>query len=238
MWLWIVAALAAYFVKGLCGFANTPVFSAILGFSLDNIDISPVELLVGYPTNIILTIRNRKQLDAGIVLPLAVLVLAGSIPGVFLLKNINAQYIKIIFGFAIVLVGVELFLRDRNILRIKESKALLWLTGLISGMLCGLFGIGILLVAYVSRVTGSSREFKANINAVFTIENTFRIILYIASGVISLNCVKQALMLYPFMLIGLLSGIKVGDRINERNAKMLVILLLIISGIIQIISNL
>ena len=94
MTLWIIATLAAFFVKGLCGFANTLVFTSVLGFGIANVNISPVELVLGYPTNLIMTWKNRKQLKVGVYLPLALLVLAGSIPGAFLLKNINIQYLK------------------------------------------------------------------------------------------------------------------------------------------------
>ena len=63
MYLWIIAAFTAYFIKGLCGFANTLVFTSILSFGAANANISPVELLIGYPTNFILTWKNRKSLD-------------------------------------------------------------------------------------------------------------------------------------------------------------------------------
>lgn len=36
MGLWILATLSAFFVKGLCGFANTLVFTSILGFGSSN----------------------------------------------------------------------------------------------------------------------------------------------------------------------------------------------------------
>ena len=48
---WIIATLAAFYIKGLCGFANTLVFTSILSFGVANINISPVELILGYPTN-------------------------------------------------------------------------------------------------------------------------------------------------------------------------------------------
>ena len=32
MFFWIIATLSAFFVKGLCGFANTLVFTSILSF--------------------------------------------------------------------------------------------------------------------------------------------------------------------------------------------------------------
>lgn len=57
-WLWMIAAMAAYFIKGLCGFANTRVFPLILSFGVSNANISPVDLLLGYPTNLILNWKN------------------------------------------------------------------------------------------------------------------------------------------------------------------------------------
>ena len=84
MYLWMLAAVVAYFIKGLCGFANTLVFTAILSFGSVNANISPIDLLLGYPANVILTWKNRKNLDPKVYIPLAVLVLAGSIPGAFL----------------------------------------------------------------------------------------------------------------------------------------------------------
>ena len=80
MWLWILAVLAAYFIKGLCGFANTLVLTTILSFGTDNTDISPVDLLLCYPMNGIMTWKNRKKLDRRVCLTLSALVLAGSMP--------------------------------------------------------------------------------------------------------------------------------------------------------------
>ena len=239
MWLWIIATLVAFFIKGLCGFANTLVFTSILGFGASNVNISPVELVLGYPTNFILTIRNRKQLNPRIYIPLAVLVLLGSIPGAFILKNVNAQYIKIVFGVVVVLIGLEMLVRESGKLNVKfrDSKIVLTMIGILSGVICGMFGVGALLAAYVGRVTGTSDEFKVNISAVFIVENTFRIILYSIIGVITLSSVKQSVMMMPFMLIGLFAGIKSGQILDEKIIKKLVIILLIISGIVLIAKN-
>ena len=85
-WL-MIATLAAFFVKGLCGFANTLVFSTILSFGIDNINITPVELILGYPSNVIIAWKERKSVDWKVCLPLASLVLLGNIPGIILLKQ-------------------------------------------------------------------------------------------------------------------------------------------------------
>lgn len=237
MWLWILATLLAFYVKGLCGFANTLVFTSVLGFGVNNVNISPVELALGYPSNIILTWRNRKELKAKIYLPLALLVLAGSIPGALLLKNVNAHYLKIFFGCVVVLIGIEMFCREYTSLQIRESKIFLGIIGLLSGILCGLFGVGALLVAYVGRVTGTGDEFKANISAVFIVENTFRIILYTVLGVITVATLKQSIFLMPFMLVGLWLGMLSSQKLDDKRVKNLVIVLLIISGIILVLKN-
>ena len=57
--------------------------------------------------------------------------------------------------------------------------------------LCGLFGVGALLAAYVSRVTENDESFKANISTVFIADNTFRIILYNALGLFALSTGNQ-----------------------------------------------
>jgi uncharacterized membrane protein YfcA len=196
MYLWVIAAVAAYFIKGLCGFANTLVFTSILSFGVPNANISPIDLLLGYPTNLILTWKNRRSLDPKVYLPLAALVLAGSIPGAFLLKHVDARAVKV------------------------------------------LFGVVALLAAYVSRVTEDGGSFKANISAVFIVDNTFRIVLYSALGLLTFDTLKTALLLLPFALAGLFLGMKCSSRMNESLVKKITSILLVLSGISLILKNL
>ena len=237
MTIWIIATLIAFYIKGLCGFANTLVFTSILAFGTTNINISPVELILGYPTNLILTWKNRNKLNKAIFIPLSILVLIGSIIGAVLLKKVNPGYIKIVFGIIVVLIGTEILLREFNKLQLKESKIFLGVIGVLSGVLCGLFGVGALLAAYIGRVSNNSEEFKANISAVFIVENSFRIILYIVLGIFTLSGIKQAIILFPFMLIGLFLGIKSSKILNEKTVKILVSVLLIISGVMMVVNN-
>lgn len=233
----MTAAAAAYFVKGLCGFANTLVFTSILAFGNANISISPVELLLGYPSNVILTWKHRTKLNRQVWIPLSILVLLGSLPGALLLKNADPGYIKAVFGVMVILLGAEMLVKEADLVQLKESKTALFVIGLLSGVLCGLFGMGALLAAYVGRVSETGDEFKANISAVFIVENTFRIVLYSVLGIISMPVVKQALMLVPFMLAGLYAGIRSSRILNERTVRLLVIILLILSGIVMVITN-
>lgn len=238
MFWWIVATIGAFFVKGLCGFANTLVFTTILSFGNSNVNISPVELILGYPTNIILAWKERKSIKWSVCMPLALLVIIGSIPGVLFLKNADTSVIKMIFGVVIILISLEMLLREFQTKKIKQSKVVLGIIGVLSGLLCGLYGIGALLGAYVNRVTDNSSSFKANICVVFFVENTFRIILYGLWGIITWDIVKQAIVLIPLMLIGLALGIFSGKFLDEKVIKKLVIAMLVVSGVALILTNL
>lgn len=237
MW-YIIATFIAFFIKGLCGFANTLVFTSILGFAVDNKNISPVELVLGYPGNFMIAYKERKHIQWKTCLTLSALVLAGSLPGAFLLKSANAESIKIFFGFVVVLIGIEMLLRERAKKQTQPNKWLLLIIGIVSGLLCGLYGIGALLAAYMGRVTTDTKAFKTNLSIVFLVENTFRIILYSCIGIITLAMVKQAVILMPVMVIGILCGMKSSDSLDEKLVKKIVIVALIVSGVALIINNL
>ncbi len=260
MFWWIVATLCAFFVKGLCGFANTLVFSSILSFGSSNLNITPVEVLLGFPTNLILAWRERKGIRWKLCIPLILLVLAGNIPGMLLLKTVDAGSLKIFFGFVIAGIGVEMLVREyqtasngqeaRNQRAASNSQEArgqesglpglpsslpgrlpLLFIGILSGVLSGMFGIGAMLAAYISRVTDDSHGFKANMCAIFIVENLFRIFLYLVSGILTPGVLWQAALLFPAMLAGLAAGIRSSSLLNERVVRKLVLVMLVVSGI-------
>ncbi len=238
-WLWAAAAFAAYFVKGLCGFANTLVFTSILGFREPNALISPAELLLGFPPNLIMTVRYWKSIRKDVILTLIACVILGSLPGAFLLKNVSAGPIKVLFGAVVVLLGIDMLIQDRSSRQAREpSKQLQFIVGLISGLLCGLFGIGAPLAAYITRICPDSHSFKGTCSAVFAAENCVRIITYILLGLLTPDILIRVLTLVPVMLCGLAAGMTAGNYLNESLIRKIIIVLLILSGLILIKNSL
>lgn len=234
----LFSAVLAYFVKGMTGFANTLIFGTLLSFTSDNVNISPVELIVGYPANVVIAWRERKKIVWRSCLLVAGLVLLGNIPGVFLLKSAGAPQIKLLFGAVIAGLGVEMLLRERMGGKAKGSPALLAAIGVLSGLLCGLYGIGALLAAYMSRVIDDPAAFRGNLCVVFLIENTFRLILYTCTGILTRPLFTQALCLLPAMALGLFLGIKSARFLPERIVRRVIIVLLILSGLSLIAGQL
>lgn len=224
-------------MKGLCGFANTLVFSSILSFQANNIDISPIDLLIGYPSNLIITWKERKYIDKKICLPIIILILIGSFPGMFLLKNVDTTIIKILFGFVVVCIGIDMWLNQIRTTSNETSNIVLILIGILSGLLCGLFGIGALMSAYMSRVTTNNHAFRANMCLVFTVENTFRILVYSILGIIQMQVIKRSLFLFPIMFLGLYAGMYVGKVLDEKIVRKIILLMLIVSGMVLIVKS-
>ena len=234
MTLWIIAAFAGYFVKGVCGFANTLVLTGILSFGADNVNITPIDLILSYGANGAMAYREREHIRMKVALPLIALTLAGCIPGAFLLKTGNARVIKIAAGGAIILAAVLMLVRKTEG---RKNRLLTLLIGIVSGVLSGLYGIGALMSVCVSRVTDNSHEFKANMSLIFFAEGTFRIILYSCIGILNLQLFLRGLMLLPVSLAGLFCGMKLSGHIDESKARYVVIFFLIVSGAVLILNN-
>lgn len=212
---WFIAAtLAAFFIKGLCGFANTLIFQSILSFSVNNADISPVELVLGFPGNAILTWQNRKSLNPRIFLPLTALMLAGNIPGALMLKSIDGRIIKVIFGVVIICIALNMLLEQS-----KEPHApKKWMTRSSASprVSSAAYSASVrcwLLTSAESRI--QEADLRQISVLVFLTENVFRLLLYAMLGMITPAVLKSALLLMPAMLASLFAGIAV-SRQNQR----------------------
>ena len=231
MTMWVIATFVAFFVKGVCGFANTLVFTSILSYGTANVNISPTELLIGYPMNLLMTWNKRKELKTRIWLPMSLLVLLGSIPGAFILKNIDAGIIKVFFGIVVIVLGIQMFLQEYQHKTSNPSKATILIIGIFGGILCGLFGVG------VTRMTDTSSEFKGNISAVFSVENTTRLITYGLLGLFTASAIHTALILLLVALLAMFLGMQCSKFMKDTTVKKIVIILLILSGISLIVQN-
>ena len=112
IWLWMLAVLVGYFVKGIAGIGNTLVVTAAMAWTRDNRVITPVELLLCVPTNLLLAWQNRRHIDWKLTVPPLCMVLAGDVVGVLLLKNVNVDALKVVFGAVLIVLGCEMLWRE------------------------------------------------------------------------------------------------------------------------------
>lgn len=229
-----LTVVLAYYVKGVCGFGNTLVFTSIAGLRTDISQLTPLDLLVGFVPNALIVWRDRKNACFRIWGPLALMVLAGDIPGALLLKYGDAHILKIGFGVLVILLALDMLLQREKKPIGKVPSILL---GIVAGLVCGMYGVGALAAAYVSRATDSNESYRGSLCIVFTLDNLFRIALYFATGILNLEIAAWALQLLPMMLIGLTAGIWTVKKVSPDWIRRAVILALIVSGAALIINN-
>ena len=233
-----ISTVLAYFTKGITGFGNTLVMGALFSFMVSNKLTTPVDLIFSIPTNIYMVWRERKSISLKVVIPLSIMLLVGIIPGTLLLKVGNDRILKSILGIVVVAMGLEMLTRKSSKNETKKNNIVfLLIIGVISGILAGLYGIGALLVAYISRTTDNKSAFRGNICCVFLVDNIFRFILYLFTGILNKEVLMLTLFLSPAVLLGMIIGIKVDSNMKEETVEKSVIALLIISGMALIVKN-
>ena len=239
MALWMLVALLGYFVKGVAGIGNTLVVTSMMSYTRTNAEITPVELLLCVPTNLVVNWVYRKHINWKLAIAPMCMVLAGDVLGVLLLKNVDVTAMKMVFGVVLILLSVEQLWRE---LRGKPGKAahpaLMLALGISAGVLCGMFGVGALLAAYFARVTTDDATYKGTMSVIFTVENTFRVIAYSATGLLTTASLTNAAMLLPFMGVGLFLGIRLSSRMNPRAMRLVITVMLLVSGLPLILTSL
>lgn len=234
-----LVVLAAYFIKGITGFGNTLVMAPLFSFVVSNRFTTPVDLLISIPTNAWLVWKNRASINFRTVLPLSIMLLAGVIPGIMLLKTGNDLVLKLVLGIVIVALGIEMLYRKppEQTVGGKSNKALLAVIGLVSGVLAGMYGISAFLVAYISRTSTDRSQFRANLCSLFLVDNIFRLIWYSAAGIMTAEITRFTVFVAPAVVLGMYLGTKVDTGLKEDTVRKATIYLLIISGALLLVKS-
>ncbi len=159
--------------------------------------------------------KNRKAFTAKTGVPILIAILCGIIPGVVLLKYATSWALKACLGVLVIGIGAEMLARDRTS-AVKSGKITMILTSFFSGVTAGLYGINLFFGAYVERTTKTREAFRGNVCFIFLVENIFRLIVYIISGVFTKEVLVLTLATMPGALLGFYVGSRVDKRLSEK----------------------
>jgi uncharacterized membrane protein YfcA len=248
----ILIYFVGFFVKGLAGFGDPLITSPLMAMIKDNKLISPVNLLLGIPVNTYIAFKNRKSFDMKTTIPIVCFIIIGVIPGTLLLKYATSWTLKVLLGLVILGIGVEMFTRvrsegastgsdtqeqesdiqDTKVQTHKRSfNPALIIACFFSGVTAGLYGINLFFVAYIERHAKDTSEFKGNICFVFLIESVIRLILYIATGIITKEVLIVALIALPGAALGMVAGFLVDTKLSEKTIRIIIIGVFMLAGV-------
>lgn len=227
---YFLCVCAAFVVKGLAGFGDPLISTPLLSLSLPNSVITPGLAPVSLLLNANMVWRNRRHFSARMVLPISVFVLLGIIPGTLLLKFGSPQGLKLLLGLLIIGLGLEMLTRKPG----SGGKPNVYIRAAVSffsGLTAGLFGINLLFLAYMERVSSNREEFRANACFIFFLDNAFRLILLLAGGLYTRESLLLSLVSLPAALTGMKLGALLDRRISDRFSRRLIIYVFILGGV-------
>ncbi len=225
--------LAAYTIKWLIGFGNPLLSSPLLSMRLDNTLITPGALLPDLLVNSQIAWKNRSHFNWRKISLLLLAMVAGSVPGTWLLRFSLPWIIKTVLGLIVVFLGAEMAtrsLRPTGETR-REMPGLRYVIAFFSGICAGLFGINMFLVAYLQRRTADYEEFKGSICFLFLGEGLFRTILYTCTGLMNGAVLLFSLVTAAAALTALGLAKLLAPHIREKRLEKLAVVFFILGGL-------
>ena len=227
---YFLSVCIAFIVKGLAGFGDplisTPMLSVFLPNSIITPGLSPVSPIL----NAKMVWENRSHFSAKVVLPISAFVILGVIPGTLLLKFGSPAALKVLLGLLIVGLGIEMLTR-KSVPSGKQNPVIRSIVSFCSGFTAGLFGINLLFLAYLERVSLRREEFRANICFVFFLENIFRIAVYLHQGLFTYESLLLSVVALPAAILGVKLGGALDRRLSDKLSRKCIIYVFILGGI-------
>ena len=236
LFLAAVVFLAA-FIQGVTGFGSGLVAMALVPLFMELRDAVPVVALLGLAVNGVIMLQLRQHIDRRKVLPMVLGALAGVPVGVYALKTLDPQILKLVLGLILVgYVGYALLAGDEHRFRVGDPWGLL--AGGLGGVLGGAFNTsGPPVILYVTLKDWSKDAIKASLQVFFVAISLTAIPLHIIAGNLHTQHLPLAGLALPVLLLGVWVGTKVYDHIDGDAFRKVVLVGLAVMGVFYVVQN-
>jgi uncharacterized membrane protein YfcA len=198
-------------------------------------DVVVVLLLVNLPAELWVCWQSRRDISWRPIAILGVGIGLGIPLGAWILKQGDPRFILVILGWFLMAVGL-VFLRLPSGGRHRPPAWLGPPTGLISGVLTGLFGTGgPPLIIWYHLAVGSKSAFRGNLMTIFLLMSVVRVPSYLIGGLITVPRLWSTLAVMPAVLFGAWLGHRLHIQLSEVVFRRMVAGLLFILGLVQVI---
>lgn len=226
-----LAAAEAVYV--LLGFGAGLIAVGFLALLLPELrDAVVLLLLINLPAELYVVRTSWRQISWRGVALLFLGVGVGIPFGSWLLRWGDPGFLLTILGVFLVLVGV-VFLFTPRTLRDGWPSWVIPPTGILSGILTGLFGTGgPPLILYYQLGGADKSAFRANLMAIFLLMTLVRVPSYTVLGLITAPHLWSALAVMPAVILGALIGNRIHLGLSESTFRRLVSVALLLIGLL------
>lgn len=237
----------SFFVKGIAGFGDPLIAQPLLSMTNLNTStqISPLNMIMQWPLNLYISVKNRKKFSIKQTLPMIACILVGMIGAMVFIKQYTDKLgdtftwiLKAGLGLLIVFCGVEMLTRKPST-KHKGNPVVMALVSVASGITAGLYGINLFFVAYIERTGYVDRDqFRGQMCFIFFIENTVRFFIYIVTGIYNVLLLKLAAISIFGVAAGMFVGTHVDKKLSEKTVHRIITIVFIIAGISTVVKAL
>lgn len=155
---------------------------------------------------------------------------------ILIIKYLNIDALRIGYGVFLIVLALYYFIFSGKVKMSGRWPSMLFASG-ISGIACGLFGIGgPLMAVYYSDITQASEVYLANIQFNFFLGNLISLITRIVRGIYTPDLIVYNLIGFIGMFAGRQLGLRITGKINAVTLKKIIYIFVAISGIITILK--
>lgn len=212
----VIIVLSAM-IQGITSFGFSLLAVPLLAFVMPLDVIVPVLILFSLVLNIIVFLKLEGHINK---LQITLLVLFGliSIPlGINILKFVDENYIKLVVGVVIVISATAMQFNYK--VHFKNQNISYAVTGFLSGILNGSSSLsGPPVILMLSNEGAEKANFRKTLSTYFMVLNLFSIPLFIITGLVTKEVLSHTLKLSPALIIGVVIGIGLGDRLQIGRA--------------------
>jgi len=233
-WLLLVAPIViivAYTVFGLSGFGSTVVSVPILAHFLPISYLVPLMALLDLASALIVGGRGREHLSKEELKRLLPWMFVGFVVGGTVLVGVPDRYLRVALGLFAAAVGTYSIMNPV----LSRTISTLWSipAGIVGGAFATVFGAGGPIHAtYLSGRLRDKSQIRATISTLISISAFSRAIVYAVSGLLThMALFMGALVLAPFVWIGLLIGQRIHVGLSQEQMRRAVGGLLVVTGL-------
>jgi uncharacterized protein len=237
---WIATSIVtAYVIRGMSGFGAGLIAAPMLAFVLPVQTVVPTTGLLVFVLFIVITIRDRHDVDWVELKRLAVPTVVGVIASLFVFRLLDNNLLLLMLGSFLVLYALYMFaVQVLGLPQFRCSERWAWPLGFGGSFFDTMFGGGggTLVVIYMNARGLARMQFRATLAMLWFIEMIARIGGYAASGFYTRDVLILVVCLLPFMALGTWIGERLGNRVRPEVFQRILAGLLAASGISLILK--
>lgn len=232
-WLLLVAPIVvvvAYTVFGLSGFGSTVISVPILAHFLPVPYLVPLMALLDLASAAFIGRSNREHISKPELKRLIPFMFVGFVVGVTVLVGVPDRYLRIALGLFALGVGVHGIFNPT----LARTISGLWSipAGIVGGAVATIFGAGGPIYAtYLNGRLTDKSQIRSTLSTLISLSAFSRAVLYAISGLLlHLSILVGAVVLAPFVWIGLSIGNRIHVGLTQAQMRRAVGGLLVLTG--------